>query len=209
MQRGILFCLLLSCLFVFGCTPLSEFPLSQPGEYEPDQRLVGIWLFKADEKESYFHFSKERNGWSDMVVVSYDRQGKVSYAIFNVFTTPIQSQRYMNINIVNLGMASMEDVPSYILAKYEIIENDKLYIQLLSPDEVAQSIGDGVLQGEIKDIKDNEIYITDSSENLIKFIESSDMDKLFSQTPYDEKQWGGPYQKIIQPFADSPAESLP
>ncbi len=144
-----------------------------------------------------------------MVAVGYDRQDKMSYAVFKVFTTPLESQRYMNINIINLGMARMGDTPSYILAKYEIVDNDKLYIQLLSPDEVAQGIEDGVLQGEIKDIKDNEIYITDSSENLIKFIENSDMDKLFSQTPYDEEQWGGPYQKIIQPFADSPGESLP
>ena len=97
----------------------------------------------------------------------------------------------------------MGDTPPYLLAKYEIIGKDKLYIRLLSPDEVAQGIEDGVLQGEIKNKKKNEIYITDSSENLIRFIESSDIDKLFGHSPFEEKQWLGPYQKIIQPFSDS------
>jgi hypothetical protein len=209
MWRRILFCPLFSCLFIFGCVPLSEFPLSQSGEYEPDQRLVGIWQFETDEKDSYFHFSKERDGWSDMVAVSYDPQGKMGYAAFKVFTTTIDSNRYMNIKIINFGALEMGETPSYILAKYEIVGNDQLFIQLLSPEEVAQGIEDGVLQGEIKDKKDNEIYITDSSENLIRFIKNSDIDKLFGQTPYLEEQWGGPYQKIIQPFADSPTEQLP
>lgn len=193
-------------LSVFGCGPLSKFPLSQPGEYEPDQRLVGIWLFKADEKESYFHFSKERNGWSDMVAVDYDTKGRMGYGVFKVFTTPIDTHHYMNIKIINIGVLEMGDTPSYILAKYEIVGKDKLYIRLLSSQEVAQGIEDGVLQGEIKNKKKNEIYITDSSENLIRFIERSDIDKLFGNSPFEEKQWRGPYQKIIQPFSDSLTE---
>ncbi len=144
-----------------------------------------------------------------MVSVDYDAEGRMGHGIFKVFTTPIDSHRYMNIKIINIGMLEIGDIPPYLFAKYEITGNDKLYLQLLSPEEVAQGIEDGVLQGEIKDKKDNEIYITDSSENLIRFIKNSDIDKLFGQTPYDEKQWGGPYQKIIQPFADSPSEQLP
>ena len=138
-----------------------------------------------------------------MVSVDYDAEGRMSYGMFEVFTTPVDTHQYMNIKIIKIGILEIGDTPPYLLAKYKIVGNDKLYIQLLSPDEVAQGIEDGVLQGEIKDKKENEIYITDSSENLIRFIKNSDIDKLFGQTPYFEKQWGGPYQKIIQPFSDS------
>ena len=209
MRRSVFFCSLLSYLLLAACVPMSQFPLSQPSGNEPDERLVGIWLFKADEKESYFHFSKQRDGVSDMVSVSYDADGRMSYGMFEVFTTPVGTSQFMNIKIIKVGLLEMGDTPPYLLAKYEVDDSGKLYIQLLSPEEVAQGIDDGILKGEIKDKKDNEIYITDSSENLIRFIENSDIDKLFSQTPYIEKQWGGPYQKIIQPFADLPTEQLP
>ncbi len=210
MRNAVIPFLLFISLFLSSCAVTSRFPLSQLEEHEPDPRLTSIWLLKADKEELYFHFSSEKDGKRGLALVSYGVDGRFGFYIFDVITTPIGNHRFMNIRILQIGhYDTKEDVPSYVLAEYEINGNDELFIRMMSPEEVADKIKDGTLQGTIKSRKKTEVYITDTSENLIKFIESSDIDQLFGYPPIEEKQWRGPYQKIIQPFADSPTEQLP
>ena len=57
--------------------PFSQHPLSRPGEQPNDERLSGVWTFqeKEDQDSVFFHISREKESWLDIVIIGSESQG--------------------------------------------------------------------------------------------------------------------------------------
>ena len=100
-----------------------------------------------------------------------------------VFATTFGNNHYLNIaslspeRIKSLEKSNWEPsmAEGYFLAKYEV-SGDKLMVAMMDPEQKKQAVKSGKIKGAIKD---NRRLITDTTENLARFIASADQEKLF------------------------------
>ncbi len=120
----------------------------------------------------------------------------------SMFPTIINSNSFMNIKFLYVSDMTPEEMnkPSiknhfknYIFIKYELKDPDTLSISLINPDILEEAIKDKRLKGigGVEEVVNTEsglgkriyhaITITDSTENIVKFIIESDLDELFEE----------------------------
>lgn len=112
--------------------PYSKYPLSKPGEYKNDERLMGLWHIARppdDPGYVYLHFSKDKNGWMDMIwTKTRPEVGNSVLYYIRGFTTEIKGKRYLNIDMKEFlemtGAHYMEDY--FKMTRAPILEKAKL-----------------------------------------------------------------------------------
>jgi hypothetical protein len=171
-------------LCLSGCVS-SIHPLSPLAGSKPDVRLLGEWKYDkpgdtnpSDSGIAYvtvkghglhFHFVP--------TVVKGDKNPDKPTS-YDGFTTLIDSNSFLNIKV---PLESKEgDV--YQFYRYSVDADGGVKVWNISHDEVSDAIRSKILKSDIPDSNPNkqaDITLTDSSDNLMKFIKSSDVKKLF------------------------------
>jgi len=169
-------------------------PLSDPHKSKPDDRLLGIWRFRAESGEtSYCHVGSagEKFPASVMriVVVRHTRNGSLQLGELLVFPSTLGDATYLNVadttpslrkRIEETGWTD-EPIFLYQILRYQISE-DALTVQLIDGEAKKRAIEAEKIKGMIeKDRKGkSRVHFTDTSENLAKFVAESG-DDLFSK----------------------------
>jgi hypothetical protein len=180
--RNALLLALCTAFLLTSCIPESENPLSDPKNAQCDSRLLGTWVAEVEDGEgnAWLHFVEGPDAMTEIVVVSHEKGKGADVSFYHMHPTPVGASWYMNIKpyapekFRTADIAEEMGSSGYLFANYEITAEGLLLIRLVGKD-LGEAVRAGKLRGEIKESKYFEdIKITDSSENLVKFLESAD-----------------------------------
>lgn len=185
----------LSCLFLSACIE-SENPLSRPGEFENDSRLTGTWFTQNKEGSGYIHFSTSKeDGWIDIATVAFDDKRGLDVDFCKGFTTLLKNGKFLNVQCrSNLEREPSEKYSEFHILNYDISSENELRLRAWNGNHVQKNIKEGHIKG--RKVKYH-TTITDSTPNLVKFIEKSDIDQLFKEIT--RQSGAGPLYKIEEP----------
>jgi hypothetical protein len=181
------------CLLLTSCVVTSENPLGSPESAQIDQRLLGDWIAQNGD---IVHFSAKDAHWMEAVTTpkgpdSSSANKKSESNLF--FVTTIGDDTYLNMRSVGEGSRA-----SYSLFRYTINPDQTLHMWGLSQDEMAAAVRAGKLKGTVREHRttghpphtDIDVYLTDSSEHLMKFISRHDPTDIFdAETDPLTKVW--------------------
>jgi len=182
-------------LLLNACCPLtSVHPLSDRKNAGYDARLEGVWRQDFEQDYVMLHVGKAHNGRIQVVAVEHDKDGKVDYDGFTVSGVRLNNHYYLDIDTAELTPKHQEGQKGHVIISYSLPDDDTLAIAMLDLDPVAAAVqakrlaGELIYQKTVTPSKESAVpqnpkiecaYITDTSDNLIKFISVSDPGKLF------------------------------
>ena len=183
-------------LLLNACCPLtSVHPLGDPQKADYDSRLEGVWRQEFEKDYVMLHIGKARNGRIQVIAIEHDENGKVDYDGFTVSGIYLKNHYYLDIDIAQLTPKHQEGQKGHVIISYSLSDDNTLVLSTLELDPVAAAIQAKKLTGEIiyqKSAKPSKestsappspkiecAYITDTSDNLAKFISASDPGQLF------------------------------
>jgi len=160
-------------LALVSCLP-SLNPLSSPETAQPDSRLEGVWA-KKGERTAALAFAADKGAWMWMT----DFGGAIEKS--RVFPTVLGDARFLN-NLFPKNEDDAERKNCYFFYRYEIGEDGTLTLWTMNEELFADAIRLGEIQGQITNENGKEEKIlTDSSENLSRFIKKHGAAKTFSE----------------------------
>lgn len=170
---------LLSCsaFFLCGCPPLSKNPISAPESAVADTRLLGKWsnvTLRITPGPSPWMHAEEIDGEA---VTKYD-----------FYPTVIGKHRFLNVRPYGtLANGRFKKGTDYFILRYEVTADNTLTLWSIPTEKAARIIRSGKLKGSID--KGGAVYFEDTSENIRKFLQGTNIKALFSQ------RQNGIYQK--------------
>jgi hypothetical protein len=193
MNRWIVSAILLLVLILLSscfCPLTSVNPLSDPQHATYDERIEGAWqLMSEDDGLLFLHFGKGDDEKTKIISIEHKNNGKIDVLTFSVFPTMNGDQSYLNFNIKELFKEFGEELSGYTFMKYRFTNNDALTLFQIDEKPIIEAIKSGKLKGDISYKQTNGkqsdkksikcVRITDSSNHLIKFIQSVDSKELF------------------------------
>jgi len=193
MRRIVL--LYLSCLLLSACIG-SENPLSQPGEYENDPRLTGTWFIQNKDGSGYIHISRgKEDGWMDIATIGFEDVRGLDVDFCKGFATHLKNGKFLNVQCrSNLEKEPGDKYSDFQILNYDISNENELRLMALNGNYVQKNIKEGHLKGRMFKYS---IKITASTQNLVKFIQKSDIDQLFKEIT--QQDGAGPLYKIKEP----------
>jgi hypothetical protein len=200
LQKSLLLILGLLCLLLSSCVD-SDNPLSDPKHSTVDPGLLGVWRARSPEGEvTYYHVGqvggKFPAGMLRVKGITHNKNGELPRPDINemlVFTTTLGNNHYLNLTTLNADrFKSVEDfnwepfmAEGYFIFKYDIRE-DKLIIAGMDPEQKEAAIKTGKIKGIVEGDK---VRITDTTENLARFVADADPDKLFTTKETKDKTY--------------------
>lgn len=191
-----LFLILGLLCFAFTSCVDSDNPLSDPKQSTVDAGLLGVWRVRDKGDTVYYHVGLAGKQFPDGMLrvksIHHEKNGDLLRPDNDdmlVFATTLGNNHYLNITsldakqIKSMGDSKWEPsmADGYFIYKYEI-NGDKLTVAGMDSDEKEKAIKAGNIKGVVEkgDMQDGKgVRITDTTENLAKFIASADQDKLF------------------------------
>jgi len=190
---------LVCSLVLVSCCPTSRLPLSDPKTATYDKRLEGSWRFVSDEGSiAFFHFGKMEGNLTKVISIGNKDNGDLEYTVYAMFPTFIGNSQYMNIIFDDISKGVPKEIEGYEFARYEFEKNNNsLVFSLMSANMRTDAVKSGKLKGTIKynkpspvdgnkELANNETAdstycatITDTPDNMIRFIKDSDPKILF------------------------------
>ena len=171
-------------IFVLGCVPESDNPLTNPDKEHIDASILGTWLWKDENESGFIHIGlDEKNKLLRLIMVDFDRDKELEVSEFSGHTSLLKGNKYLNLKWVRPAHA---EIPGYIFVKYEV-RSDSLGIALMDNEVVEKAIKDGSLKGNLK--KDQwsfSVHITEGQKKLQGFIRQEDKG-LFPEMKYLQK----------------------
>jgi hypothetical protein len=162
------------CLALSSCVPTSESPLSPAESAQPDSKLIGDWLDKKDQET--YHITTKGGPWMHVDVLK-DGANTESY---DFYPTAIGKNTFANV-VVTKPDGHISSHKAYTFIRYSLSENRVLKMWSMSSEFIFGAVKSGKLQGStLSQDKDPDVVLSDSSDNLVKFIKSADLDKLFT-----------------------------
>jgi hypothetical protein len=161
----------------------SNRPLSDPHQAKIDDRAVGTWRAVIKQKTYYLHVGTGnivgQSNWMELVLVNPGE--KPTFYLHHKIGFPSTVGENSFFNIANLSVlisqlrgSTTEDLTSSVgrwdIFKYDVTEE---YLDVWAPDQ--NFVREAIKAGKIKGA---DASIDDTTENLIRFIESS-APKLF------------------------------
>jgi len=163
----------------------SNRPLSDPHQAKIDERTVGTWRATIQDRTYYLHVGTGnivgQSNWMELVLVN--QAEKPSFYLYHKigFPSTLGDQSFFNVASLSIRISQlrgskteelMSAVGRYDIYKYAVGED---YLDVWPTDQkfVRESIEAGKIKG-------NGATIDDTTENLIRFIESSSP-KLFGE----------------------------
>jgi hypothetical protein len=197
----------LASLVLTGCFPESTNPLSTPATSTVDPRLEGVYVARREKSDDdlavfHIHYRGEKGSaggpalvtpWLEILNINHPKDKALEAIAYRVLTTHLGAHDYMSI--LELGnVASPENglvKPSasgtaklYWLARYEISGTGVLRVWMMNPKPLEAAMKAGKIRGQVKPHKEgDDVLLTDSTEDLAKFVTKSDPATLFSGKP--------------------------
>jgi len=179
------------CLALASCVTDSVNPLCSPDAAKPDPRLLGIWYDAKDRQTTVF--TQEKGPWVHIVSTNLDddpgKPDMVGHSAdnYDAFPTVIGTNTFLNVRVPQTSVDVGKKKPTYYLVRYTISNDGILQMAMIPPDVSAKLVRDGRIKGEVRESntggsKDTDVTFNDSSENLMKLIQASDVSQLFTQS---------------------------
>jgi hypothetical protein len=158
----------------------SKQPPAGACEAQVDERAVGAWRATIQDKIYFLHVGvgniSPQSHWMELVLLNQGEPGKRSFYVHHKlgFSTTIGSSRVFSIANTSKTLEQLrysglkellEAVGSYDIYKYDVTE-DYLDVWAANQDFIRESIQAGKIKG-------NGAAIQDTSDNLLRFIEST------------------------------------
>jgi len=183
-------------LIVNACCPMTSMhPLGDPQRADHDSRLEGVWRQDFEQDYVMLHIGKAPNGRIQVIAVEHSEDGKMDYDGFTVSGIRLKNHYYLDIDTAQLTPKHREGQQGHVIIAYRLPDDNTLDVAMLDLDPVAAAIQAKKLAGEITYQKNATpakastsapqspkvecAHITDTSDNLIKFISDSDPGQLF------------------------------
>ena len=169
-----------------SCGPTEfKFPLSSQTQAVFDQELFGMWHQRQEGGDVFLLVgsSKEPN-WMEFVFLIKGKSGEAEAMLVRAFPTKIGDKTYLNCILRgDLSEVKKESPEVFVLARYAV-QDGHLKLWLTNDSVFDKALEKGILSGA-------EGKVTDSAENVVKFISSQETyegEPLFHEF--------GEYQKV-------------
>ena len=200
------FTIILIAFLLSACAPVVSLnPLSEPAD--ANKQLEGIWKLSSDEDNVFVHIGRTCKNEMLALSVEHKENGTLDISKIPFFLTISGADNYINIKLQDINDDMTDGYEGYIFEKYTFIDKDTLRLYMLDTQELTAAVQTGQLKGQITYRKKYEaldpsaeeyktidgsingasqsidhVTITDSSKNILKFLESADAHELFSDT---------------------------
>ena len=167
-MKNIILLILITITFVCSsCVVSFENSIIDSQTIPFDNRLIGKWL-EIEENKAVFKVSSDSD--SNIIVSLLDENGKPKL-LFTAFTIKIGKCNYLSLKLIDEVIEKTS-----LIVRYEI-QGDEMTTWL--PDKVKfnEFINQGKLSGKPKSY--GEISVSNTTDELKKFLESTESDELF------------------------------
>ena len=149
-----------------------------------DGRLLGDWIAKNEDR---IHFSAKDAHWMQVTITPKISDATTHPSMVNrnpetydLYCTTLGVQTFLNVRIAGKDTQGRPST-GYVFYRYKVAPDQTLHSWIMSADETADAIRAGELKGTIHQDAhplmagnpphpDVNVHLTDSSENLVKFI---------------------------------------
>ena len=177
---------------------LSDHPISAPSMVEP--RLEGVWkLNSKDDEKVFLHITAVPENRMVVLMVEHQAGKKLDVQQVPFHLSKLKSGLYINIGAAELPSDEFKDKSGYIFFRIDLKDPNSLESAMLAEKPVIAAIKRGELQGVLQYKKRAAmvggqantppaekrkivecVTITDTSENIRKFLETHDNATLFT-----------------------------
>ena len=183
------------CVLLTSCVVTSDNPLSPAETAHADLALLGDWYSKKDQDT--YHYTLSSASWMHVVIThkqtdTGNKPGMIDLKPdeYDFYPTTIGNATYLNV-VLNGKDDQGHPTKSYVFVRYTITTDHVLVRWMMSRDVLAATVRAGKLKGKVHQDKnptmvgnppqpDIDVNLTDTGENITKFILNSDVYKLFS-----------------------------
>jgi hypothetical protein len=172
-------------IFLSACsTWVSVNPLSPPSE--PDKKLEGLWKLESKENDIvYLHIGKKTENTMIALSVEHKDDGSLDIVEVPFFITRTGMNNYINVRYEDIEKSEAEKEKGFMFVKYSLSDDNSLSLFQFDPEIIKSAVQSGKLKGEVyyrettpnpasenggKEKIIDSVKITDTSENIIKFI---------------------------------------
>ena len=161
-KRSFKICLFILTAFLFSsCEVIFENPIAKNTKF--DKKIIGRWINADPKKEGFLEFAKKSDYLLDVTFSDGEEDSKCTAS-----TKKIGKYNYIN--------AFSPDVDKEnLIVRYEI-QNNEMTLWILDSDKIKVLIEQNKLEGYSKSLG---AVVTDSSENVKKFLESAESNEAF------------------------------
>ncbi len=203
MKRYLMVMAIVTFLIPACCPMVSVNPLSEPAGL--DEKLYGTWkpILKENDK-AFLHIGKLTDNLMVALSVEHKVDGTLDTSRMPFFLTKTNSNNYWNVKLEDLDKEMARGNEGFFFLKYRFSDKDTLHIYQLEREPIISAIRQKNLKGKItyrpiikkpnSKITDLQIdknidcvVISDSSENLLKYIESNSTNELFKEAMQFER----------------------
>ena len=164
-------------IFLGGCVPYSDNPLTDPNSEKIDTAILGTWFWNEENDSGFIHIGLNKESkLLQMIMIEHNKDGTIDFSEFNGHTSSLGNNKYLNLKWVRPS-----DAPKgYLLIKYST-EGETLAISLLNAKVIENAIKEGSLKGKMGKRKDAyDLSITEEQKKLQQFVLKHDKE-LFQE----------------------------
>ncbi len=135
--------ILFMVIFLGGCVPYSNNPLTDPNCEKIDAAIVGTWFWNERSDSGFVHMGLNKESkLLQIVMIEQDKDGTIDVSEFNGHTSSLGNNKYLNLKWVQPS----DEPTGYLLIKYST-QGESLAISLLNAKVIENAIKEGSLKG--------------------------------------------------------------
>jgi hypothetical protein len=164
-------------IFLGGCVPYSDNPLTDPNSEKIDAAILGIWFWNEKSDSGFIHIGLHKESkLLQVIMIEHDKDGTIDVSEFNGHISSLGNNKYLNLKWVRPA----DEPKGYLLIKYSK-EGESLAISLLNAKVIENAIKEGSLKGTVgKEKYAYSLSITEEQKKLQQFVLKHDKE-LFQE----------------------------
>jgi len=164
-------------IFLGGCIPFSDNPLTDPNCEKIDTAIVGTWFWNEENDSGFVHIGlNKKSKLLQVIMIEHDKDGTIDVSEFNGHTSTLGINKYLNLKWVRPS----DEPKGYLLIKYST-DGESLVISLLNAKVIENAIKEGALKGTVgKEKYAYSLSITEEQKKLQQFVLKHDKE-LFQE----------------------------
>jgi hypothetical protein len=169
--------ILFMVIFLGGCVPYSDNPLTDPNSEKIDAAILGTWFWNEESDSGFVHIGLNKESkLLQVIMIEHDKDGTIDVSEFNGHTSSLGNNKYLNLKWVRPA----DEPKGYLLIKYST-EGESLAISLLNAQVIENAIKEGSLKGTVgKEKYAYSLSITEEQKKLQQFVLKHDKE-LFQE----------------------------
>ena len=164
-------------IFLGGCIPYLDNPLTDPNCEKIDTAIVGTWFWNEENDSGFVHIGlNKKSKLLQVIMIEHDKDGTIDVSEFNGHTSALGTNKYLNLKWVRPS----DEPKGYLLIKYST-DGESLVISLLNAKVIENAIKEGSLKGTVgKGKYAYSLSITEEQKKLQQFVLKHDKE-LFQE----------------------------